>query len=621
MASSPSDFGVVKRSDVQRLSSEAHVLDDGSVSISETWNYNTKAINGINHRLTFNATKNERVELESVLVNGVVSAHVLTAAVGDSGVYTYADTGKEQKLKIYQQSVGETSFTINYRVHGLIKQYGDVQELNWMIFDGRGDSAIPLKLDATVYFPSSLGEGALKIFAHGDVASESHSKIENGNVVKVDVTGFYKNTFAEIRTLLPDNPLPNVSNQSNEPQLERFLAYERAEIEKRDAQIAQNKKSKEELQTNTMIGSVFWFIGLVCLFRLFRFIYRRYDAEDTDESITYYPAIPAYSPAVAARILNDDKAPGQAQLIATIFSLYTKKVLKLTDLAQDVTIELLYDVHDLTAFDLSVDEEVVYTWLLVSFGYKKAGTYKEFFNIKRQSNYGVMTFARNFQQFQAAVKATTQLLQVKARNGIGEKMPLKMRLFSILYGMYVLIMSLTITTSGSFTGVFLGLLYFIMYGLLVLYKNQATKLLPEGAARLREVRGLKQYLNDYSLLKDAEPQAVHLWEKYFVYGLALGVSKTALNKLYEHMPHVGGEVLDLETIYMMHHLSCKRDIVREGEHAIAVAERTVGAYTSRLSNDYFGSGDGFSGGRGTGSGGGFSGGGGTGSGGSSSSTF
>jgi len=190
-------------------------------------------------------------------------------------------------------------------------------------------------------------------------------------------------------------------------------------------------------------------------------------------------------------------------------------------------------------------------------------------------------------------------------------LPFSMRLLSILFIIYFLmaaterenehgaLLRFAITTA-------LAAAFFVGRSVLKDYKNQADMFTETGKQRKDEVHGLKQYITDYSLLKEAAPNAIYLWEKYFVYGLALGVSKKALNELYEHIPRIGDTHDDVATIAMMHHLSYHYNIADRSSDALRSLDNIVAKDVSRSSDD---------------GGGGFSSGGGDAGGGATTSTF
>jgi len=609
------DAGVIRSSTLERFSSTAHVQEDDTILITDTLYYNTDKVNGVNYSLNYSSLKNEKIHVERVLVNGIESRRIGAAMNGDAGVYTFMDSGEKQDFKIYEPNEGQMNIAITYQVQGSIKQYSDVQDFKWKIFDGKASPVVPLKLDATVSFPQSIGEDALKVFAHGDMASGSHFALIDRQTIKVEVTGFYKNTFAEVRALLQGNPLPHISNVSDEAKLEEFLLLENAEQEKTQASIAENKIKRDNLNRFVTISNVIWLAAVVGFFYVFRRFYESYDEEIYEQYKGYYREIPQSSPAVAALILNPKDTPNQKQLIATIFSLYTKRAIKLTMLQKDVQIELADSIENVNA-KLTDDELFVYEWLEESFSQTRSGTYAEFFQIGMETRSTAATFHSKFRQFQTAVEVGYVELELESDEVAQDAVPGKMIIIGYLFIFYLL---KYMVVGGAYLVSVEPLVICFLAGAFVLsrYKAKAYEFTHTGFKRKDEVHGLKNYLNDYSLLKDAESKAVYLWEQYFVYGLALNVSKKALHKLYQHMPQEMHEYTDIETVTTMYQLSHDYDIVRQGEHAMTAMSNTMNSgSTSRWSDDFGGSD--YDGGGGFG---GFSGGGGDGSGGATTSTF
>jgi len=603
--------GYFNTSKLERLSAQAEVLDDDLTLITETLYYNTKEINGVKQTYGYALEKNESIEIDSVSVNGVASKLAEVAENGQSGVYTFTDNKSEQELKIYQATEGRTTFEIKYRVRGFIKEYNDVQDFNWRINNGTG--AMPLKLDATISFPAAAKQADLQVFAHGDV--DGNVERVNGNSVQVNVDGVYSKTATDVRVLLRGNPVKNIAHHIAENKLNEFLTYEKSEAEKTNQAVAENAARKERTKLFYGVQVIFWLVTSGIIFWVLKLFSLRYDGTMRKSTLEYYREVPDYSPALSAMILDSTKSTNQNQLVATIFSLYTKKWIALSNLSDDVQIELLIQSGEKAAVGLTRDEGIVYKWLLSTFADGK-GSYKELFDSGKQSHVAARLFEHYFIEFQEQVREDYQALAFEEHRGKTEKPPKHVRrIIRIILGSTIGIMVLqgvnNVRAEAYISIIFLLFIVLFEYGLLLLYKRTGYQLSVEGARITDEIQGLKNYLNDYSLLNDADPNAVHLWQKYFVYGLALGVSKKALKKLYESMPQIMRESAEWETIETMHHVHHTHHIVEQGEKAIkAVRSNTSTGSVSRSSGTSS-----------SGSGGGFSGGGVAGSGGMSSDTF
>jgi len=54
---------------------------------------------------------------------------------------------------------------------------------------------------------------------------------------------------------------------------------------------------------------------------------------------------------------------------------------------------------------------------------------------------------------------------------------------------------------------------------------------PEAALEVRKWEAFRRFMTDFSAMKDAGPQLLHLWEHYLVYAMALGVADRLLDNL------------------------------------------------------------------------------------------
>lgn len=597
---------VVGDSEIKRVSITADVLDDGSFTVSENFYYDTSDINGIRRTFEYNQFANQSMSIQSVLVNGVESQRVPSANNGDIGVYTFEDNQRTQQVKIYQQTKGETTFTINYRVQGILSEYADVQDFNWKMYDTLG-ATTPLSLDATITFPQKIAQDDVQVFGHGDV--EGAISIIDRHVIKVDITGFYPDAFAEVRVLLPNNPLANVTNKSNEKKLDSFLAYEAQEAHKTNEQIIENAKRKDNTFLSLIGLLIFWLVSIAFVFITLRDLYHKYDREKYVYEVDYYRETPSYSPAVAALVLNSNRDIEQGQLIATIFNLYVEKFLDLADLNKDVKIKLLRKPETILEQELDKAERWVFEWLWQVFP-EGEGTYKTFFNIDKRTVSRVTKFETNFNRFKGLVQHEYRAFDFERYNGRNQKLPNSMRFFFFLFLVSIGLFGLwtlfeTVTVVPLVISVILTALFSFSFGMLYDYKNNAYQLTEEGARQNAYMKGLKNYLNDYSLLTEAAPTAVHLWEKYFVYGLALGVTKEALNKLYQRIPQASQEQPVWQTLYIMNNLSYRYNIVHRSQRAVGSMTNFIDSKTMRtVGSAGFGGGGGFSGGGGFGGGGG-----------------
>lgn len=121
----------------------------------------------------------------------------------------------------------------------------------------------------------------------------------------------------------------------------------------------------------------------------------------------------------------------------------------------------------------------------------------------------------------------------------------------------------------------------------------------QGALEHAQMKGLKNYIEDYSLLHEANPSLIHLWGKYFVYGLSVGVTEKTLKELYKKLP--ASKNLDESMMFQYNVMNqmLQNDIIVNTESLVQIT--TINSFSESAS---FGDGGGFSSGGGSGAGGG-----------------
>jgi uncharacterized membrane protein len=109
--------------------------------------------------------------------------------------------------------------------------------------------------------------------------------------------------------------------------------------------------------------------------------------------------------------------------------------------------------------------------------------------------------------------------------------------------------------------------------------NIVNVLSNEGNEEIEEWKALKNYMSDFSLLKDREVPDLILWEKYLVYATAFGIAKKVIEQLKTVYPEMMNDnYYDNRYAYM--HFMCHYDM---GSNFIDNLDYQVGkAYSSAI---------------------------------------
>ena len=109
----------------------------------------------------------------------------------------------------------------------------------------------------------------------------------------------------------------------------------------------------------------------------------------------------------------------------------------------------------------------------------------------------------------------------------------------------------------------------------------------EGMNEIAKWKGLKKYMEDFSLLNEKEVPEIVIWEEFLVYATAFGIADKVLKQLKSVYPDIENEV-NINTysyMYLMIHTDFSKSFSN------AISSSMLNAYTSAS-----GGGGGFSGG-------------------------
>ena len=132
--------------------------------------------------------------------------------------------------------------------------------------------------------------------------------------------------------------------------------------------------------------------------------------------------------------------------------------------------------------------------------------------------------------------------------------------------------------------------------------SKYNTLTQKGTDEKEEWKGLKKYMEDFSLMKEKEVPELILWEKYLVYATAFGISDKVLKQLKVIYPQMLDEDYmrsnGYSYLYWMHYGNISNNFIHSIDTSVSSTYNSVN-YSSGS-----GSGGGFSGGGGFGGGGG-----------------
>ena len=213
---------------------------------------------------------------------------------------------------------------------------------------------------------------------------------------------------------------------------------------------------------------------------------------------------------------------------ASILDLAVKKIIEFEPIDdKDVRMILKKDRMDQEVITLSEDERTVFEILDSAAGNDRTITSKE---LSKYSKVNYETIYLNLIKLKDMSKSYHEYQGNYSDNlkKIVSKWEAKAALYIIAEFGFVMMMGMNYN-SFKFAPIAIGILF-----LSLLASSNAKKicvLSEKGREEASQWKGLKKYMEDYSLLKERLAPDIVLWEKYLVFATAFGVSKKLIKQL------------------------------------------------------------------------------------------
>lgn len=604
---------------LRHLDFQIQLNEDGSMDVTENWNARINNTNTMFKDIEMDSSKfKEITNVEVYRVNSDNTKTKLTKIdeemyhVTKDCYYGLVTSSGDFEIA-WGVSVDGTEYRkyqIQYTVVDAIKTYQDCSELYWQLV-GK-ENGIPVDaLTATIYLPKAVqNKNNLRAWAHGPY---------NGNInlssdrVILDLEYLDPETMVEARIATTENLFPeNKTISSNH--LATILEEEQAWADEANREREEYIKEQERQEIIEMVLGILTVIAMigVAVFAIIKlilnFIKLAKIPKKQEPYIQYFRDIP-----------DETASSGDAAFLYSFsnggFAKYTSKVLSATLLQlslkryiafsedktkkkPDVRINILkYSDRKGKRLPLKKDEQVVYE-LLIKVSKEKTFTMKEFEKYAKKHS---STFMKMIDKMGKQVEMEQQKLG-NYNKSVMEKVT-KYNNSAVLYiGLGIFLMGIM-----PFSAILLILNcipHFMM-------SRKVRTLTDKGMEEAAKWKGLKRYMEDFSLLDEKEVPDLVLWEKYLIYATAFGIADKVLKQLKVKYPELQ-EIDGYEYSYMplLYHSAFNTAFLTTFNNS--VNKVYMGGLSARASSSGYSGGNYSSGG---GFGGGFSGGGGFGGGG------
>ena len=502
---------------IEKLDIEANLQKDGSMVVSEAVTYDIDEINGV----YFDIDAKGFGELEYIQVFEDDSTGGFKEV--DSSNYEVSVNDDLYRIKLYSKNHNNRrTFKFVYKLPEAITVYDDVAQFNRKMVGKEWQQGINY-ITAKVIIPvsSSYDNSNILVFGHGPLTGEVDKE---GNTVIYKLNNYYPGDFLEAHILME----PEIFSEYNKSKIvHKDMKQKLLDMEAKLADEANAERDKA-IRQQEMINKVFEKPGLIfgvlssiwgALMYYIHVIFKKKNKVKNSVG-KYLRELPDNSsPALVGGFMTN--SINDNEILATIVDLVRRKVLTLENSDKNSIIILTGSTENLSA-----QEKAIVDIYINDFGDGKSLDLKSFGFFQKVP----MSVARKFEKWRAMVQSEMDRKNLTYQ-GLG-------CLGVIFFAFFPMIFTFAGLVIGMITGNKMFLLIVVMGIILFVSGAKARYPRKELAEAKDKWQAFKNFLSDYSQLEEAKITSVHLWEQYFVYAVALGVSEKVV-KAYKKALDMG----------------------------------------------------------------------------------
>lgn len=603
---------------LNNLNFYVEVNSDSSINVTEYWDIDIEETNTLYKAFKTDNTK--YTEITNVKVTDITNGankeflhqneweyHV------DKGKY-YGTKNSSGDFEIgwgvgLDNSRATRQYKIEYKVQNAVTKYNDYAELYWQLL-GKDFEISAKKVTGTIVLPSNANSKEdIKVWGHIDTLNGTIYATDL-NKIEFEVNGYSGKRMLEVRTLFPTEMITSAGRTKNVSILQSVIEEETKWAEEANARRDANKKIiTAMIAVPALILDIIFAITII---RANKNPIRNQKKFVPEQEMEYYREVP-----------RKNATPGEAvQLLQKNIT----KTLNYNDLGK-VFSAVLLNLKLKGYLDFEIDEtkkdkdkeKISIRMIKKSNAEELASEEKEVYAFLEQATLRKEDRTLTLKELQKVIKSNPEKIQ-KLGEGMGKNIHSTLTTESLLDEKKAKEYS---STTGIIVLQVVFLIFYLMFAFMIVMAeeigfNTLTKVImlitsilgvvsiakkigilrkinvftQKGINEIEEWKGLKKYMEDFSLLNEREVPDIVIWEKFLVYATALGIAEKVIKQLkmvYPNFEQLTGT--DYTMMYMMMHTDFSSSF------SSAISSSISSTYSSAT-----GGGGGFSGGGGGGGG-------------------
>ena len=488
-------------------------------------------------------------------------------------------------------------FQVVYSIDGAVKKYQDVSEFYWKLIEDEHEEIKYLRVDVDLPKSSS---NLFKIFVHSQGKNGKLEFLDENKSAYFTLENIPRDTFVEARILTEPSVFPQI-HMISKPIYEDILKEEKGIFE------GDKNKTLGIFAFLMIIPSVIY-IGIPIVVLIY--FYRKYGVEPKVNYQGIYEHEPPIDiPPMALACLLDKPNPtiqiAAKGLLATLFDFAVRGFLVIKEEKKKfLMFETTVNKFILTkkGKDPKLKEKLTkFEWKIFSLFFREISEDGESVDTNEIKNWTRRqhNFSKRLLNFSKSAKSWFEKKYFKIYVKKSEKAKKKFLTFLLIFGIL-----------GFIFGGFITSFFYIPAILIIyLFSGSISKRTPESTLQVKRWKAFKKMIKDFSEMENAPTTLLHLWDRYLVYAVVLGVAEELLKNLEDFAIKTGQNVSGVGWYYgatgaMRGSLSSKQFSTLSSNLSSTISSMTA---TSGAFNTSTSTGGGFSGGGGGGGGGGGSG--------------